>query len=70
MIFKDQILKIIEVYIDDILVKFTNPEDHLAHLRETFEILDKYNRKLNPTKCTFGVTANKFLGYLVTQREI
>ncbi|XP_062100796.1 uncharacterized protein LOC133806720 [Humulus lupulus] len=26
--------------------------------------------KLNPTKCSFGVTAGKFLGYLVTQRGI
>ena len=26
--------------------------------------------KLNPTKCSFGVAAGKFLGYMVTQRGI
>ena len=26
--------------------------------------------KLNPSKCSFGVSAGKFLGYIVTQRGI
>ncbi|KAL6337941.1 hypothetical protein AAG906_005406 [Vitis piasezkii] len=26
--------------------------------------------KLNPAKCTFGVNARKFLGFMVTQRDI
>ena len=26
--------------------------------------------KLNPSKCTFGVTIGKFLGFIVTQRGI
>ena len=26
--------------------------------------------KLNPSKCAFGVSAGKFLGFMVTQREI
>ena len=30
----------------------------------------KYNMKLNPEKCSFGVTSGKFLGYLVSQRGI
>src|SRR5690606_36710946 len=44
--------------------------DHLNHLRQSFNILNKYNMKLNPTKCTFGVTSGEFLGYTVTQRGI
>ncbi|XP_057811617.1 uncharacterized protein LOC131025850 [Salvia miltiorrhiza] len=59
-----------EVYIDDMLVKSIHARDHIDHLRETFEILRKYNMKLNPTKCSFGVNAGKFLGYMVTQRGI
>ncbi|XP_057803713.1 uncharacterized protein LOC131019046 [Salvia miltiorrhiza] len=59
-----------EVYIDDMLVKSIRARDHIDHLRETFEILRKYNMKLNPTKCSFGVNAGKFLGYMVTQRGI
>ncbi|KAL6325557.1 hypothetical protein AAG906_023402 [Vitis piasezkii] len=50
-IFKPLIGHIVEVYIDDIVVK-------------------TYNMKLNPAKCTFGVSASKFLGFMVTQRGI
>ena len=52
-----------EVYIDDMLVKSTTAELHIAHLVEAFLILKEYNMKLNPAKCAFGVSAGKFLGY-------
>ncbi|KAL2474538.1 RNA-directed DNA polymerase [Abeliophyllum distichum] len=32
---------IMEVYVDDMLVKSVNAEDHIGHLREMFEILQK-----------------------------
>ena len=56
-----------EVYIDDMLVKSLLVEQHLDHLHQAFEVLQKYSMKLNPTKCSFGVAADKFLGYMVTQ---
>ncbi|XP_010424375.1 PREDICTED: uncharacterized protein LOC104709463 [Camelina sativa] len=59
-----------EVYIDDMLVKSAHAADHVSHLKQCFEILNKYNMKLNPAKCTFGVTSGEFLGYLVTKRGI
>ncbi|KAL5574212.1 hypothetical protein UlMin_023809 [Ulmus minor] len=59
-----------EVYIDDMLVKSLLAEQHLDHLRQAFQVLQKYGMKLNPTKCSFGVAAGKFLGYMVTQRGI
>ena len=59
-----------EVYIDDLLVKSTTAELHIAHLVEAFQILKGYNMKLNPTKCAFGVSAEKFLGFIVNNREI
>ncbi|KAL2526671.1 Retrovirus-related Pol polyprotein from transposon 17.6 [Abeliophyllum distichum] len=59
-----------EVYIDDMLVKSVNTEDHIGHLREMFEILHKYRIKLNPLKFSFGVTSGKFLGYMVNKRGI
>ncbi|XP_024015134.1 uncharacterized protein LOC112088911 [Eutrema salsugineum] len=59
-----------EVYIDDMLVKSLKEEDHVAHLRECFEQLNKHNMKLNPAKCRFSVTSGEFLGYLVTHRGI
>ena len=39
-------------------------------LRETFDNLDKFRIKLNPTKCSFGVPAGELLGYLVSARGI
>ena len=59
-----------EVYIDDMLVKSTTVELHIAHLAEVFQILKEYNMKLNPSKCAFGVSAEKFLGFIVNYREI
>ena len=59
-----------EVYIDDMLVKSTTAELHIAHLAEAFQILKEYNMKLNPAKCAFGVSAGKFLGFIVNKRGI
>ena len=59
-----------EVYIDDMLVKSTTVELHIAHLVEAFLILKEYNMKLNPAKCAFRVSAGKFLGFIVNNRRI
>ena len=59
-----------EVYIDDILVKLVKAELHVAHLAESLQVLKNYNMKLNPTKCAFGVSAGKFLGFIVNNRGI
>ncbi|KAJ9566095.1 hypothetical protein OSB04_002061 [Centaurea solstitialis] len=70
MMFKEHLGRTMEVYIDDMLVKSEHSIDHVAHLKQSFDILRQYKMKLNPTKCSFGVRAGKFLGYLVTQRGI
>ncbi|XP_059277578.1 uncharacterized protein LOC132031632 [Lycium ferocissimum] len=59
-----------EVYIDDMLVKFLETEDYLKHLQETFDILRKHSMKLNPEKCAFGVRSDKFLCFMVSNRGI
>ena len=61
---------IMEVYIDDMLVKSKQRPDHVAHLQQTFDLLREYGMKLNPLKCTFGVSVGRFLGFMVTQRGI
>ena len=68
--FQKQIGTTIEVYIDDMLVKSTTIELHITHLSEAFQILREYNMKLNPTKCAFGVSTRKFLGFIVNNRGI
>ncbi|CAL2245953.1 unnamed protein product [Prunus armeniaca] len=66
-IFKEQIGKTMEVYMDDMLVKAPKRADHLKNLVEAFSLLRQYHMKLNPSKCTFGVSSGRFLGYLVTK---
>lgn len=68
--FKEQLGKTMEIYIDDMLVKSTKKEDNIGHLKEAIEILRQYGMKLNPEKCAFGVTSGKFLRFLVSQRGI
>lgn len=59
-----------EVYVDDLLVKSLNANDHVTHLNETFQILRRYRMRLNSLKCAFGVASGKFLGHMVNQRGI
>ena len=68
--FHKQIGITMEVYIDDMLVKSTAAEFHIAHLSEAFQILRNYNMKLNPAKCAFGVSAGKFVGFIVNHLGI
>ena len=65
--FSHQIGRNVKVYVDDMLVKRKDEANHLDDLKETFNILRKYNMKLNPTKCVFTITSGKFLGFMVSQ---
>ena len=68
--FKPLLGKTMEVYIDDMLVKSKEHLDHAEHLQLAFELLRAYDMKLNPSKCAFGVSAGRFLGFMLTQRRI
>ena len=68
--FQKQISATMEVYMDDMLVKSTTADLHIAHLSEAFQILRNYNMKRNPAKCAFGVLAEKFMGFIVNHRGI
>src|SRR5574338_128227 len=59
-----------EVYVDDMLVKSRKADDHVSHLGEMFQVLRQYGMKLNPLKCSFGVSSGKFLGFIVHARGI
>ena len=55
-----------EVYINDMLIKSKESSDHTNHLQQEFDLLRTYGMKLNPTKCAFGVSAGRFLGFMMT----
>ena len=69
-VFANKIGHSMEVYVDDMLVKSPTIEQHITDLADTFASLRLYNMRLNPEKCTFGVEAGKFLGFMVSQRGI
>ena len=68
--FQKHIVGSMEVYIDDMLVKSVKAELHVGHLAKSFQVLKDYKMKLNSTKCAFGVSARKFLGFIINSREI
>lgn len=68
--FKPQLGKNIEIYIDDMVVKSRVVSEHLGDLGSTFGILRKHKLRLNASKYSFGVGSGKFLGCMVTHRGI
>jgi len=68
--FHNFIRKFMQVYIDDIVVKSSLEDDHLSHLRQSFERMRKYGLKMNPLKCAFGVCASDFLSFVVHKKGI
>ena len=69
-IFHDMMHKEVEVYVDDVIIKSKTQVDHVYDLRKFFERLRKYNLKLNPAKCAFGVPSGKLLGFIISRRGI
>jgi hypothetical protein len=66
----DLIRDLIEVYVDDIIVKIKSRTSLLDNLSIAFDRLRSTRMKLNPNKCVFGVCAGKLLGFLVSHRGI
>lgn len=69
-VFQDQIGKCMEVYVDDMVVRSRSVEEHLLNLEEVLSQVRKFGIRLNPLKCTFGVSVSKFLGFMLTSRGI
>nr|KYP38436.1 Transposon Ty3-G Gag-Pol polyprotein [Cajanus cajan] len=70
LIFHDLIGKFMQVYIDDIVIGSKKRDDHLQHLRLSFERMRKHGLKMNPLKCAFGVIVREFLGFIIHQKGI
>jgi hypothetical protein len=64
-IFHDLIGNLVEIYIDDVIVKSASVEGHLGDLRQVLERTRKFRLRMNPKKCAFDISAGQFLGFLV-----
>lgn len=69
-IFHDMMHTIMEDYVDDILAKSRTRKIHLQVLDKIFTKMEKYNVRLNPKKCAFGVTSQKLLGCIISTKGI
>ena len=65
-----QIRRNLKVYINHMLIKSKSLDDHLVDLGEKFSIIKHNKVRINPTKCIFGVVVGKFLGFMLTKREV
>ena len=52
------------------MVKSETREGHFTALDKFLARAEKYNLRLNPKKCVFGVTSGKLLGHIVSQKGI
>ncbi|XP_015170846.1 uncharacterized protein [Solanum tuberosum] len=63
-VFDDLLYKNVECYVDDLVVKSRKRSDHLKDLRMVFELLRRYQLRMNPLKCAFGFTSGSSLASL------
>ena len=68
--FEPQIGRNVEAYIDDMVIKSKQVTRHLTDLGKVFSVLREHRLRLNTSKCSFGVSSGKFLGYMITHRGI
>ena len=69
-LFHDMMHKEVEIYVNDMMVKSEKREGYFEALDKFLARLEKYNLRLNPKKCVFGVTSGKLLGHIVSKRGI
>jgi hypothetical protein len=67
-IFHDLIDKLVEIYINNIVIKSASVEGHLGDVWHVLERTRRFGLKMNPKKCAFSVSAGQFLGFLVHER--
>ena len=69
-VFDNMLHKSVEFYVNDLVVKSKKQQDHLKYIKVVFNRLRNYQLRINPLKCVFGVTSEKFLSFIVKHRGI
>jgi hypothetical protein len=70
LIFHDLLGIILEVCVDNVIVKLDSMDSHLADLRLALERMHRCGLKMNPLKYVFSVLAGKFLGFIIHEHGI
>jgi hypothetical protein len=69
-VFGGWIGRILEAYVDDIVVKSKKTGDLVPDLTEVFAKLRQHGLKLNPEKCVCGAPRGMLLDFVVSERDI
>ena len=69
-VLRDILWQFVVVYIDNINIGSKTFEEHLTHLEQVFERLEKAGLKLSPEKCFFFKDEIPFLGHVVSRTGI
>lgn len=69
-IFQDMMHRNMEDYVDDTLAKSKKRDTHLNDLEGILDHMKQFQKRLNPKKCTFGVTSGKLLGFIISAKVI
>jgi len=70
IVLKGLIRRILELYIDDVIIHANSQQSFIDHLRQTFERFRQYRVTLNPKKCRFGVTEVSYLGHVLNHNGV
>jgi hypothetical protein len=70
LILYDLLRVLMEVYIDDVVVKSVGFEENMIDLKLSLERMKKYRLRMNPLKYAFGITSGRFLGFAVHEHSI
>lgn len=54
------------VFFDDILIYSPTYEEHLKHIADVLEILQKYKWQVKPSKCAFAQQCIAYLGHVIS----
>ena len=69
-VFQDLLDKCVIVYVDDILVYYTNQEAHNQNVKTVLKCLQQFRLFAKLEKCLFDQTQVDFLGYIISPKGI
>jgi hypothetical protein len=70
LIFHDLLRVLMEVYINDVVVKSVGFKEHMTDLKLSLERMKKYGLRMNPLKCVFEVTSGRIFWFVVHEHGI
>lgn len=69
-VFVSFINKFVTVFFDDIMVYSATWADHLNHLMQVLECLQRHSLVAKFSKCSFGITSMAYLGHVVSKEGV